>query len=41
VHALESARPRPRYYVTRATHLMGLARRILPTAALDWLIARS
>ena len=41
VHALESPRPRPRYYVTRATHLMGLARRILPTAALDWLIARS
>lgn len=41
VHALESPRPRPRYYVTRATHLMGLARRILPTPALDWLIARS
>ncbi|MBL8563050.1 MAG: SDR family NAD(P)-dependent oxidoreductase [Gemmobacter sp.] len=41
IHALESPRPKGRYYVTQATHLMGLARRILPTAALDWLIARS
>lgn len=40
IHALESRRPRPRYYVTKATHLMGLARRILPTRALDWLISR-
>ncbi len=41
IHAIESPRPRGRYYITQATHLMGLARRILPTAALDWLIARS
>jgi NAD(P)-dependent dehydrogenase (short-subunit alcohol dehydrogenase family) len=41
VHALESRRPRGRYYVTNATHIMGLARRILPTSALDWLIAKS
>lgn len=41
VHALESPRPRGRYYVTNATHIMGLARRILPTSALDWLIAKS
>lgn len=40
VHALESPRPRPRYYVTTPTHLMGFARRILPTRALDWLIAK-
>lgn len=40
IHALETPRPRPRYYVTRATHLMGFARRILPTRALDWLIAK-
>lgn len=40
IHAIESPRPRPRYYVTNATHLMGLARRILPTRALDWLIAK-
>ncbi|MGV6811163.1 MAG: SDR family oxidoreductase [Brevirhabdus sp.] len=40
VHALESRRPRPRYYVTTPTYLMGFARRILPTRALDWLISR-
>jgi NAD(P)-dependent dehydrogenase (short-subunit alcohol dehydrogenase family) len=40
VKALESPRPRPRYYVTRATHLMGAARRILPTRGLDWLISK-
>ncbi|MBU2983622.1 SDR family NAD(P)-dependent oxidoreductase [Lentibacter algarum] len=39
-HALESPRPRPRYYVTTPTYLMGFARRILPTRALDWLISR-
>ncbi len=41
VHALESRRPRPRYHVTTATRLMGAARRLLPTRALDWIIARS
>jgi len=40
VHALEARRPRARYYVTTATHLMGFARRVLPTRALDWLIAK-
>ena len=40
IHALESRRPRARYYVTTPTYLMGVARRILPTAALDWLIAK-
>lgn len=40
VHALESPRPRPRYYVTTPTYLMGLARRLLPTRALDWLISK-
>ncbi|MCE8438954.1 SDR family NAD(P)-dependent oxidoreductase [Rhodovulum sulfidophilum] len=38
IHALESPRPRPRYFVTAPTHLMNLARRLLPTPALDWLI---
>ena len=41
IHALESPRPRPRYYVTTPTWLMGGARRILPTRALDWLIAKA
>lgn len=40
IHALEARRPRPRYYVTTPTYLMGFARRILPTRALDWLIAK-
>jgi len=40
VHALESKRPRARYYVTTPTYLMGFARRVLPTRALDWLIAK-
>ncbi|MCR8549370.1 SDR family NAD(P)-dependent oxidoreductase [Salipiger sp. P9] len=41
VQALEHPRPRPRYYVTFPTHLMGRLRRILPTAALDALIDRA
>lgn len=40
VHALESAKPRPRYYITTATYLMGAARRLLPTPALDWLVSK-
>ena len=40
IHALESRRPRPRYFVTKATYLMAFARRILPTRMLDWLIAK-
>lgn len=40
VRALESRRPRPRYYVTTPTWIMGTARRLLPTRALDWLIAK-
>ncbi|MEQ9260128.1 MAG: SDR family oxidoreductase [Roseovarius sp.] len=40
VHALESPRPRPRYYVTTPTYLMGTLRRLLPTRALDWVAAR-
>lgn len=40
IHALESPRPKPRYYVTTPTYLMGFARRILPTTTLDWLLAK-
>ncbi len=40
IHAVESPRPRARYYVTTPTYLMGAARRILPTPLLDWLIAK-
>ncbi len=40
VKALESKRPKARYYVTTPTWVMGFVRRILPTRALDWVIAR-
>lgn len=40
IRALEDKRPKPRYYVTTPTYLMGALRRILPTRALDWLIAK-
>ena len=35
IHALEAQRPRPRYYVTTPTYLMGTLRRLLPTRMLD------
>jgi len=41
IHALEARRPKARYFVTTPTYLMNVARRILPTRALDWLIARA
>lgn len=40
VHALESPRPRPRYYVTTPTYVAGWLRRLLPTRALDWVLSR-
>ena len=40
IRALDARRPRPRYYVTTPTHLMGIARRVLSSRALDWLIAK-
>ncbi|WP_374391269.1 SDR family oxidoreductase [Tabrizicola sp.] len=40
VRALEDRRPRARYYVTTPTYAMGFLRRVLPTRALDWLIAK-
>ena len=41
LHAVETARPKPRYYVTTPTYLMGFLRRILPTRLLDALILRA
>ena len=40
-HALESHRPRPRYYVTTPTWIAGIGRRLLPTRALDWFARRA
>ncbi|MDX8350285.1 SDR family NAD(P)-dependent oxidoreductase [Cognatiyoonia sp. IB215446] len=41
LHALTAPRPRPRYYVTTPTYLMGFLRRVLPTRMLDALILRA
>ena len=40
IHALESPRPRPRYYVTFPTYLLGNLRRILSTRGLDRVLLR-
>ncbi len=39
VHALESPRPKSRYYVTLPTHLFAWLRRLLPARTLDRLVA--
>ncbi|MGX2040532.1 SDR family oxidoreductase [Methylocaldum sp. MU1018] len=41
IHALESKRPKPRYYVTFPTYLFGFLKRILPDRALDWVLRRA
>lgn len=38
IHALESKYPKPRYYVTGATHLLAMLKRLLPARALHWVI---
>jgi len=40
IHALESKRPRVRYYVTFPAHLFAWLRRLLPDTMLDWVLAR-
>jgi hypothetical protein len=40
IHAVESPRPRARYYVTGATWIAGLLRRVLGTRATDAIIRR-
>ena len=40
LHACESPRPRPRYYVTTPTHVGGILRRILSTRAIDRILRR-
>lgn len=41
IHALESPRPRARYYVTFPTKLFGVLKRLLPTRWLDWVLLKS
>ncbi len=40
VHALESKRPKIRYYVTFPTYLFGFLKRILSNRQMDWLLAK-
>ena len=40
IHALESPRPRARYYVTTPTYIAGWLRRLLPTRAQDWFLTK-
>lgn len=40
IHALESHRPRPRYYVTVPTYLFGIARRFFSTRVMDWILLK-
>lgn len=39
--ALEAHRPKPRYFVTTPTYVAYWARRLLPTRAADWLLAKA
>jgi NAD(P)-dependent dehydrogenase (short-subunit alcohol dehydrogenase family) len=41
VHAVEAERPHARYYVTKPTHYMGIARRILPQRLLDYVLDKA
>ncbi len=41
IHALESPRPKPRYFVTLPTHVMAILRRVLPTRALDVILDKA
>ncbi|MEY8098643.1 SDR family NAD(P)-dependent oxidoreductase [Falsihalocynthiibacter sp. S25ZX9] len=40
IHALESPRPKPRYYVTTPTYVMGLLKRVTSTRMLDKVLAK-
>jgi short-subunit dehydrogenase len=40
LHALTAQRPKPRYFVTKPTYLMGILKRILSTRMLDAVILR-
>ena len=40
IHALESKRPKPRYYITSATYLLGTFKRLLSTGLMDRLLRK-
>lgn len=41
IQALEAKNPRPRYYVTKPTHIVGFLRRILTSRGLDRILGKS
>jgi NAD(P)-dependent dehydrogenase (short-subunit alcohol dehydrogenase family) len=41
VHAIEAERPRARYFVTTPTHVMAIARRLLPQRLLDHMLDKA
>jgi NAD(P)-dependent dehydrogenase (short-subunit alcohol dehydrogenase family) len=41
LHALESSRPKVRYYVTLPTYLFAALKRILPQRAMDWVLTQA
>ncbi|MGF1659616.1 MAG: SDR family NAD(P)-dependent oxidoreductase [Rubrimonas sp.] len=41
IHAVESPRPKARYFVTTPTYVVAALKRLAPRAALDWLMARN
>lgn len=41
LRALDDPAPRARYRITTPTRAMALARRVLPTSALDWILSRA
>ena len=41
IHACESPRPKPRYYVTTPTYVMGFLKRILSARAMDWVLRKA
>ena len=40
IHAVESPRPRARYFVTKPTYAMDILKRLLPDRALDFVLSK-
>ena len=41
IHAIESPRPRARYFVTKPTYMMNIGKRLLPTRLLDKILRKA
>jgi short-subunit dehydrogenase len=40
VHAVESLRPKKRYYVTKPTHFAAILKRVAPQGTVDWFVQK-